>query len=58
LVLLLERTHYFTSGKVLVQSVSRVRADAYELHIDLLGGATFKDGPAGAPAARKTRGRS
>ena len=33
-----------------MRSALHVRADAYELHIDMLGGATFKDGLTGAPA--------
>jgi GntR family transcriptional regulator len=56
-LLLLEQTHYSASGEVLVCSVLRVRADAYELHIDLIGGTAFKDGLTGVPAARNTRGR-
>lgn len=56
-VLLLDQTHYSSSGDVLVRSALRVRADAYELHIDLLGGTTFKDGLSGTPIAANTRGR-
>ena len=56
-ILLLDQTHYSSSGDVLVRSALHVRADAYELHIDLLGGAAFKDGLSGEPMARNTRGR-
>ena len=38
-VLVLIQTHYAASGEVLVRSALYVRADAYELHIDMLGGA-------------------
>ena len=55
-VLVLIQTHYATSGEVLVRSALYVRADAYELHIDMLGGATFKDGLTGAPVPHITRG--
>lgn len=55
-VLVLNQTHYAASGEVLVRSALRVRADAYELHIDMLGGATFKDGLTGAPTPVVTRG--
>ena len=39
-----------------MRSALYVRADAYELHIDMLGGATFKDGLTGAPVPHITRG--
>jgi len=55
-VLVLIQTHYAASGEVLVRSALYVRADAYELHIDMLGGGTFKDGLTGAPAPHITRG--
>ena len=55
-ILVLNQTHYAASGEVLVRSALRVRADAYELHIDMLGGATFKDGLTGAPTPLVTRG--
>lgn len=55
-VLVLIQTHYATSGEVLVRSALYVRADAYELHIDMLGSATFKDGLTGAPVPHITRG--
>jgi GntR family transcriptional regulator len=54
-VLVLIQTHYAASGEVLVRSALRVRADAYELHIDMLG-AAFKDGLAGAVTPHVTRG--
>jgi GntR family transcriptional regulator len=57
-VLVLIQTHYAASGEVLVRSALRVRADAYELHIDILGGAAFKDGLAGAVTPQVTRGSS
>ena len=38
-VLVLIQTHYAASGEVLVRSALYVRADSYELHIDMLGGA-------------------
>jgi GntR family transcriptional regulator len=55
-VLVLVQTHYAASGEVLVRSALHVRADAYELHIDMRGGATFKNGLIGAPAPHITRG--
>ncbi|HTV27094.1 MAG TPA: GntR family transcriptional regulator [Xanthobacteraceae bacterium] len=55
-VLVLVQTHYAASGEVLVRSALHVRADAYELHIDILGGALFKDGLTGAPTPHITRG--
>ncbi len=55
-VLVLIQTHYAASGEVLVRSALRVRADAYELHIDMLGGAAFKDGLTGVPTPHVTRG--
>jgi GntR family transcriptional regulator len=55
-VLVLIQTHYAASGEVLVRSALHVRADAYELHIDMLGGAAFKDGLAATPAPHITRG--
>jgi GntR family transcriptional regulator len=55
-VLVLIQTHYAASGEVLVRSALYVRADAYELHIDMMGGATFKDGLTGAPVPHITRG--
>jgi GntR family transcriptional regulator len=55
-ILVLNQTHYAASGEVLVRSALRVRADAYELHIDMLGGTAFKDGLVGAPAPHATRG--
>ena len=54
-VLVLIQTHYATSGEVLVRSALYVRADSYELHIDMLGG-TFKDGLTSAPVPHITRG--
>ena len=54
-VLVLIQTHYAASGEVLVRSALYVRADAYELHIDMLGGA-FKDGLTSAPVPHITRG--
>ena len=42
-ILVLMQTHFAASGEVLVRSALMVRADAYELHIDLTGGAVFKD---------------
>ena len=55
-ILVLDQTHYAASGEVLVRSSLRVRAEAYELHIDLVGGATFKDGLSSAAKAHITRG--
>lgn len=54
-ILMLEQAHYAASGEVLVRSKLQVRAEAYELHIDLLGGATFKDGLGGAVKAHITK---
>ncbi len=56
-ILLLDQTHYSSSEEVLVRSMLWVRADAYELHIDLLGGSAFKDGLGGTPMASNARGR-
>ena len=55
-ILVLEQAHYAASGEVLVRSKLLVRAEAYELHIDLLGGATFKDGLGVAVKAHITKG--
>jgi GntR family transcriptional regulator len=55
-VLVLIQTHYAASGEVLVRSALRVRADAYELHFDMLGGAAFKDGLTGSPSSHVTQG--
>jgi hypothetical protein len=52
----LEQAHYAASGEVLVRSKLLVRAEAYELHIDLLGGATFKDGLGVPVKAHITKG--
>jgi GntR family transcriptional regulator len=49
-ILLLLQTHYSGSGEVLVKSSLQVRADAYELHIDLPGGVAFKDSLNSLPA--------
>jgi DNA-binding GntR family transcriptional regulator len=56
-ILELVQIHYSASGEVLVRSALRVRADAYELHVDLLGATAFKDGFTGVPA-RRFKGRS
>lgn len=55
-ILVLAQTHYSAAGEVLVRSLLKIRADAYELHIDLLGGATFRDGLTAVPTPRFTRG--
>ena len=57
-MLVLEQTHFAASGEILVRSRLLVRAEAYELHIDLLGGATFRDGLSGAVQADITQGGS
>jgi GntR family transcriptional regulator len=46
-ILVLVQTHYSETDEVLVRSALRVRADAYELHIDLTGGTAFRDGLTG-----------
>ena len=46
-ILVLDQTHYAQSGEVLVCSTLKVRGDAYEFRIDLLGGAALQDGLAG-----------
>ncbi len=46
-ILVLVQTHYSETDEVLVRSALRVRADTYELHIDLAGGTAFKDGLTG-----------
>lgn len=47
-VLVIMQTHYAASGETLVCSSLRVRADAYEFHIDLPGGIALPDGLTGA----------
>lgn len=54
-MLVLEQTHHAASGEILVHSLLQVRADAYELHIDLLGGAMFKDGLSSTVKARASK---
>jgi GntR family transcriptional regulator len=54
-ILVLIQTHYAASGEVLVRSALRVRAEAYELHVDLLGAAEFKDSLTGASSRRSTQ---
>ncbi|HZP75542.1 MAG TPA: GntR family transcriptional regulator [Pseudolabrys sp.] len=53
----LVQTHYSASDEALVRSSLRVRADAYELNIDLTGGKAFKDGLTGEPAPQRKGGR-
>lgn len=55
-ILALIQTHYSVSGEVLVRSALRVRADAYELHIDLLGATGLTDSLTGTPARRFKQG--
>ena len=55
-ILVLTQTHYSAAGEVLVRSALRVRADSYELHIDLTGAAAFRDSFAGAQARQLKRG--
>jgi GntR family transcriptional regulator len=57
-VLLLVQTHHAASNEVLVCSSLRVRADAYQFHIDLPGGVTLRDGLTSATANRPTQRRS
>jgi DNA-binding GntR family transcriptional regulator len=56
-ILVLVQTHYSASGEVLVRSLLRVRGDAYELHVDLMGAAGFKDGltAASSPPLKRAR---
>ena len=55
-ILALMQTHFAASGEVLVRSSLMVRADAYELHIDLTGGAAFKDSLPSLSTSQSKRG--